>query len=118
MCGPDCCDTEPPAACSLRRLLRNPFADRRGHSLQKYPASHHCEIDKAGAPSHERRRGLGDAGLPPNISKTLVTLIPVKRIRFVHKVRYKDVQPAVVVKVSEVNSHRTLLLAIETERRA
>src|SRR5216684_6642654 len=44
------------------------------------------EIDEPCAPSHQRRGGLGDAGLPSNIHESLLALVPVKRVGFVDKV--------------------------------
>src|ERR1700722_13056333 len=76
------------------------------------------EVDKASAPPHQRSRGFGDASLPSNVGKPLFALIPVKRIRLVHEIRDKNIQPAIMVKIPEVNAHRALLLAIEAERRA
>lgn len=82
--------------------------NRNGHSTSRVAGS-------SGDAGTTRRLFLGGAGAPRNVSETLLSLIPVKSVRFVDEIAHDNVEQPVVIDDGEIHAHRTLRLAIKSE---
>ena len=75
-------------------------------------------IKKRGSPTYVRISGLRHSGIPADVGESLRTQISVKRIWLLSEVGHEEVELAVVVEVSKVDTHRSLFLAVSTESSA
>src|ERR1700687_3255379 len=72
-------------------------------------------VKESGAPAHVRIAGLANARSPTYIIETLLTHIPVERIRLLLEVRDEVAEAAAMIVVSKVHTHAPKLHAFSAE---
>src|SRR5947208_9858768 len=72
-------------------------------------------IEESRAPTDVRDAGLSQSGSHTDVVKALRSAVPIKRIRFLREVADEQIQPAIVVEVTELHTHRTLFMAISAD---